>query len=92
MRALLVVGLIFAAVIGGLAFWWVYFCFPYASAGESGASFNRGENGLWLRYLWYAGDAKYWASSERMIEHLKDDQIKYAFFHVRELGPAVSEV
>ena len=43
---------------------------------------NTGANGLWLRYYWYAGKhntAKEW---QDMLERLRVNQIKYAYFHV----------
>ncbi|MBP9092880.1 hypothetical protein KBI23_17785 [bacterium] len=43
---------------------------------------NSGANGLWLRYYWYAGKhntAKEW---DDMLERLRVNQIKYAYFHV----------
>lgn len=50
-------------------------------------SANKGENGLWLRYFWYAGkhaDAKDW---QEMLTRLRVNQIKYAFFHVLTTTP-----
>lgn len=54
------------------------------SGANSGAnsSANSGANGLWLRYYWYAGKhntAKEW---DDMLERLRVNQIKYAYFHV----------
>ncbi|HEY9868068.1 MAG TPA: glycosyl hydrolase family 18 protein [Candidatus Obscuribacterales bacterium] len=49
-----------------------------------GRSFNRGENGLWLRYLWYFGKHSE-AENRAMSERLKREQIRYAYFHVRSI-------
>src|SRR5947209_12818291 len=53
-------------------------------AGPGGQSANRGENGLWLRYRWYFGQ-----HSDRDIRllgrRLRDEQIRYAYFHVRHV-------
>ena len=45
-------------------------------------SFNKGKNGLWLRYKWYFGEHSD-NEVEAMINRLKENQIKYAYFHVR---------
>jgi hypothetical protein len=47
-----------------------------------GADFNTGNNGIWLRYLWYFGK-KTEQDKEGLIKRLANNQIKYAFFHVR---------
>jgi hypothetical protein len=50
----------------------------------SGQSFNTGANGLWLRYYWYFG--RYTDTAiESMVDRLKQHQIKYAYFHVRNI-------
>jgi hypothetical protein len=59
-----------------------YAVYPLLPAG--GRSANRGENGLWLRYLWYFGrksDAETVALARRLREH----QISDAWFHVRSI-------
>lgn len=53
-------------------------------ARPGGRSYNRGENGLWLRYHWYFGrrsDAAMRAMARRLTAH----QIRYAYFHVRHI-------
>lgn len=47
-----------------------------------GRSWNKGENGLWLRYTWYFGEHPT-AEWPRMVERLKQGQFRYAYFHVR---------
>jgi len=49
-----------------------------------GQSLNRGENGLWLRYPWYFGQRTD-ADLRRLAEELPARQIRYAYFHVREV-------
>jgi len=44
-------------------------------------SFNTGNNGLWLRYYWYAGKHSD-DDFKSMVERLRDNQIRYAYFHV----------
>lgn len=43
---------------------------------------NKGANGLWLRYYWYAGKHKSPKEWDDMLERLRVNQIKYAYFHV----------
>ncbi len=43
---------------------------------------NKGANGLWLRYYWYAGKHKSTKEWNDMLERLRANQIKYAYFHV----------
>ncbi len=50
---------------------------PVLSAGA-----NTGANGLWLRYFWYAGKHKEQKDWDDMLARLRDNQIKYAYFHV----------
>ncbi len=45
-------------------------------------SFNTGQNGIWLRYLWYFGK-KSNKEKDELITRLAASQMKYAFFHVR---------
>ena len=66
-------------------FWLIYFYYP-STVQPTGACTRRHENGLWLRYKWSAGDKEYWKSSNEMINHLKNDQIRFAYFHLRELN------
>lgn len=73
-----------ALVIAAGVLYWIYYGYDNTTT-IGGRSFNRGENGLWLRYLWYAGDREYWAKRDAMIESLNHGQVRYAFFHVREL-------
>ncbi len=68
----------------GVCFTLDYRAYPYGAA-PGGRSFNRGENGLWLRYTWYFGqhpDAERWLLAQQFRTH----QIRYAFFHVRSIG------
>lgn len=44
-------------------------------------SFNKGKNGLWLRYYWYAGKQNS-ADFKSMVERLRENEIQYAYFHV----------
>ncbi|MCW3052204.1 MAG: hypothetical protein JWN14_1374, partial [Chthonomonadales bacterium] len=61
-----------------------YWGYPY-SASMGGRSFNRGENGLWLRYKWYFGEHSD-AERRALASDLHDRQIPYAYFHVRFIG------
>ncbi|MCW3101099.1 MAG: hypothetical protein JWL77_6717 [Chthonomonadaceae bacterium] len=81
-RALLVAcGLFFLCCIGmGIDYW----RYPYG-APIGGRSFNRGENGLWLRYTWYFGQHSD-AERQRMAQQLRERQVRYAYFHVRFIG------
>ncbi len=47
--------------------------------------FNRGENGLWLGSRWYLGksDDK---DRQLMVDRLTAAQVKYAYFHVRDIN------
>lgn len=47
--------------------------------------FNSGKNGLWLRYKWYFGQHSE-ADLQKMCRHLREDQIRFAFFHVRDVA------
>lgn len=58
-----------------------YFAYPYGNL-ASGRSGNHGENGLWLRYTWYFGE-KNEAELASLPQHLLQNQITYAWFHVR---------
>lgn len=46
------------------------------------SSFNRGENGIWLRYRWYFGEHSD-AERERLLKRLAGSQMRFAYFHVR---------
>lgn len=81
-RALAIAGIGAAAVIDLLAI--DYYAYPYGRK-PGGRSFNRGENGLWLRYKWYFGEHS-GAETDAMIGRLHDYQFKYAYFHVRSVG------
>jgi hypothetical protein len=50
-----------------------------------GRSHNRATNGLWLRYTWYFGEHSP-ESVDRLITQLQNRAIRYAFFHVRDVG------
>jgi hypothetical protein len=60
-----------------------YFFYPLL-ASPSGRSFNKGENGLWLRSTWYFGE-KPSAEIRGLARRLNQEQIRYAFFHVRHI-------
>ena len=73
----------FTVIIGVLLglFLLDYVSYPYL-AHPAGSNFNRGENGLWLRYTWYFGEEK---DVPVLAERLKNEQIRYAYFHVRDV-------
>lgn len=58
-----------------------YAAYPYF-AHPVGQSFNRGENGLWLRYKWYFGEE---TQVSALAQRLQTEQIRYAYFHVRDV-------
>ena len=58
-----------------------YVAYPYL-AHPVGRSFNRGENGLWLRYRWYFGEE---TDVPVLAKRLQDERIHYAYFHVRDV-------
>src|SRR5436309_12902111 len=62
-----------------------YALYPHLSRVD-GRAFNHAENGLWLRYWYYFGRR---SDSDllRMAERLKEEQICYAYFHVRDMTP-----
>jgi hypothetical protein len=68
----------------GLAVAWFaidYYAYPYGSFTNAPTA-NWGENGLWLRYTWYFGEKS--DDERRELAHrLTDNQIRYAYFHVR---------
>ncbi len=60
-----------------------YFAYPrWAHVG--GHSLNKGQNGLWLRFTWYFGRRKE-PEFEGLARQLRSSQIRYAYFHVREI-------
>lgn len=61
-------------------------CLIYPRLPVTAPAVNRGENGLWLRYTWYFGEKTPagWAALGTL---LTDRQVKYAYFHVRSVGP-----
>ncbi len=48
---------------------------------------NKHANGLWLRYYWYAGKHMSTKEWDDMLERLRANQIKYAYFHVLTTKP-----
>ena len=63
-----------------------YFAFPYGRP-IAGPSANRGENGVWLEYTWYFG--RHDTDEEKTLaRRLRDQQIRYAYFHVRFIEPS----
>jgi hypothetical protein len=62
-----------------------YYLYP-VFARPGGAGYNRGENGLWLRYTWYFGE--HTNDEVRALgAHLRRDGIRYAYFHIRSVQP-----
>ncbi len=61
-----------------------YWAYPYGIASDS-RRFNRGENGLWLRYTWYFGQHST-AEARQLAQQLHARQIRYAYFHVRHVN------
>lgn len=61
-----------------------YWAYPYG-APIAGRSYNRSENGLWLRYTWYFGQHSD-ADIQHMAQQLRTRQVRYAYFHVRFIG------
>ncbi len=75
-------------IIGAVGLCWLlllvdYFAYPYG-ARPGGPTYNIGENGLWLRYLWYFG-RKRDADVQALAQRLREQQIRYAYFHVRDV-------
>jgi hypothetical protein len=60
-----------------------YLLYPHL-ARPGGHSYNHGENGLWLRYWYYFGRRSD-ADVHAMAQRLKEEQIRYAYFHVRDV-------
>jgi len=61
-----------------------YYAFPYGRP-IAARGYNRGKNGLWLRYTWYFGQHSD-HDIHLLAQELKDRQIHYAYFHVRNIG------
>lgn len=62
-----------------------YALYPHLSR-VGGRSGNRAENGLWLRYGWYFGRHSE-AELRQLARHLQEQQIRFAYFHVRHITP-----
>jgi hypothetical protein len=73
---------IFLLVACAIAF--DYFFYPVIVRPDA-SSFNHGENGLWLGSRWYLGKANEEEKS-RMIDRLVTAQVRYAYFHVRDIN------
>lgn len=73
----------FAVVIGALLGLILldYVSYPHF-AHPGGPTRNRGENGLWLRHTWYSGEE---TDVPVLAKRLKTEQIRYAYFHVRDV-------
>jgi hypothetical protein len=54
--------------------------------GVGGLPGSSGENGLWLPYPWYFGQHTD-DETARLAQQLHDRQIRYAFFHIRDIAP-----
>jgi len=77
-RVIVWLAVLFAATLVG-----DYYLYPHW-AGRGERSFNRGENGLWLRYRWYFGERDE-EDIVRLARQLTERQIRYAYFHVRHI-------
>lgn len=75
-----------AAILLLLVFALDYLLYPLLSR-PGGQSFNTGENGLWLRYRWYFGERSD-QDMRRLAGRLRQEQIRYAYFHVRHITRA----
>jgi len=74
---------IIAGVLVALTVVFVADCASYLSLNPpGGTSFNKSANGIWLRYLWYFGK-KSPEEKDELVERLSENQIEYAYFHVR---------
>jgi hypothetical protein len=76
--------LLACAAAAGLLLGADYVLYPIA-ARPGGPSRNSGNNGLWLRYTWYFGKHSS-AEMEELGRELQARQIRFAYFHVREVG------
>jgi hypothetical protein len=56
----------------------------YSLLPPGGRSFDRGENGLWLKYTWYFGRHSE-AEARALGRRLENDGIRDAYFHVRHV-------
>jgi hypothetical protein len=76
--------LLLCAAVAVVLFCVDYWAYPYGAVPTGGRE-NRGENGLWLRYKWYFGEktADEW---RELPHHLKQQQIRSAWFHVRAIS------
>lgn len=82
-RLALVLGSLFA--LGIVAFAFDYFLYDSATPQPS-SQFNAGKNGIWLRYLWYAGKHTP-AEFADMYKSVTARQLRYAYFHVLTTKP-----
>lgn len=59
----------------------IYDYFTYNISPMPAVSFDKGQNGLWLRYYWYKGKHTDKELTE-LAKRLSTNHIKYAYFHV----------
>jgi len=82
-RLALVLGGLLALCLAGLGL--DYFLYDAYTPPPS-SKFNAGKNGIWLRYLWYAG--KHTPTEfDDLYEKLATRQFRYAYFHVLTTKP-----
>src|ERR1700733_6854455 len=62
-----------------------YWLYPRLSQ-PGGNVVNQGKNGVWLRFTWYFGQHSD-PELKQLAARLKAHGIRYAFFHVRSVGP-----
>jgi len=62
-----------------------YATYPFLASKPSG-HFDKGTNGIWLRYPWYFGGHSDLETAV-LADRLQRDGIRYAFFHVRDARP-----
>lgn len=62
-----------------------YWTFPLLTRDPAG-HFDKGSNGLWLRYPWYFGQ-RTTQEIRDLGGRLKQDGFRYAYFHVRDVKP-----
>ncbi len=60
-----------------------FISYPFLQS-ESYLSQNKGENGIWLRYLWYFGKHSE-EDEQKLFARLSTGQFRYAYFHVRSI-------
>ncbi len=82
-RLALVLGSLFALCIAAFAF--DYFLYD-STTQQPSSQFNNGKNGIWLRYLWYAGKHTP-AEFADMYKSVGERQLRYAYFHVLTTKP-----